>query len=64
MRGFPVIEVEKTQGRGRVNFWNVPNHLHRASHTPPHKWAEVLHDHSTFRQPVALPVLRVPKPDA
>ncbi len=32
--------------------------------TPPHKWAEIMHDSSTFRRQVARPVLRVPKPDA
>jgi hypothetical protein len=33
-------------------------------HTPPHKWAAVMHDSSAFRRPVGQPVLRVPRPDA
>jgi hypothetical protein len=32
MRRFAVIEKGKPKGKGRDNFWNATNHLHRACH--------------------------------
>jgi hypothetical protein len=63
MRRFAVIEADSPQ-EGAETGSGTRRIICTVRHTPPHKWAEVLHDSSAFRRQVAQPVLRVPKPDA